>query len=145
VASVIATPIAHVETVPLARTSGVCPSAIVVRLATMPYEGGYTVDVRVDDPAVVSRAEIVAASPARVQMRTFAADRYQACIARGKRTDGDASYAFAFAQGTVDFVWTPGTGPNKTPPVLSEIGGAKGFESRPHLATDRLVGFCVPA
>jgi hypothetical protein len=117
--------------VTITRLSGSCPNQIRVRTVTTQYEGGYTLVVTVIGTALVSRAEIVSATPQRIELRTFTRDPNGTCSGKGSVNVGSASFTFVLTpNGRARFTYRPGTGPNGTQPVLTEAGGPNDLHAR---------------
>lgn len=131
----LAQPIAPSDTlivsVNIVRISGVCPHQIRIRRVTNHFEGGYTVIATVIGTALVARAEIVSATAHRIELRTFTRDPYRTCSGKGTFIMGNGSFAFILSSdGIARFIYRPGTGPNGTPPVLTEVGGPNDLHVR---------------
>jgi hypothetical protein len=106
---------ASTTAVAIARTAGTCPASIAVTTASVPHEGGATIDVTAKTSAVAYVSELVSATPKRIEFRASLKPAYASCTGAGRDASGNA---FTLRGGKLSFVIAGSVSSGQYPVIL---------------------------
>lgn len=96
----------------ISHTAGTCPVSIVVVVVTKQYPGGFTMDYTARTGTVANAVKLTVSKPQRIAFSGALLPAYRSCEGAGRTRD----MAFTLHAGMLNYVISPGKGPNGTYP-----------------------------